>query len=330
MNNHLIFRLLILVCIIAIPVRSLAIALNCELVEKLSNLSKEAAKEKYKDALDKKIHIGEGYYADGIILKNNVEIVFEENLVSVVKYPQSYVFSNLQVGSSLQTVEKINKKPYLITGSGWDYGLRSVKWKKGDLDCKSGRIFVDFQSNAKKKEEVRNLPEGSGFYPSTHEGFRKAKLTVNMISLVFDRSSKTAEKVKLSVSYDKKLGRFVYLNSKRNESYLILSGELRSHKDAQARCRERKGRLFKKSDIMYLMNINLVKSLKYLALKPIDSDTISGFWTETLVSPESKWPIWTVFNLANSGSDVFYDVDEFAVENPSQPLLQQTACIIKH
>jgi hypothetical protein len=39
----------------------------------------------------------------------------------------------ITVGSSLETVEAVNGKPFLFTGFGWDYGGRTVSWEGGAL-----------------------------------------------------------------------------------------------------------------------------------------------------------------------------------------------------
>ena len=58
----------------------------------------------------------------------------------------------IRVGTTLQEVERLNRKPFTLSGFGWDLGGRATDWHKGALDqplpggC---RLHVDFAADPK-------------------------------------------------------------------------------------------------------------------------------------------------------------------------------------
>ena len=71
------------------------------------------------------------------------------------EYPQSIRISGqksiwkvgpgVTLGTTLKDLERLNRRPFVLAGFGWDYSGTVVSWEKGDLEKEfttSGRVIV--------------------------------------------------------------------------------------------------------------------------------------------------------------------------------------------
>ena len=84
----------------------------------------------------------------------------------------------ITVGTSLETVEKINGGAFRITGFGWDYAGRTVSWEGGRLPDQLQLAFEPTHTmSAEKEQEVT----GDQRLSSDHPVIRKKGLKVETI-----------------------------------------------------------------------------------------------------------------------------------------------------
>ncbi|MGV3659013.1 MAG: hypothetical protein ACO1TE_02480 [Prosthecobacter sp.] len=94
---------------------------------------------------------------------------------------KAWKFENgLKLGMSLEEVEKINGKPFLVNGFGWDYG-GYANFEGGKLEAKVG---IRFDTTAEKVSESLS---GDKQIPSTDKKLRAAKPVIDGPISVFMR-----------------------------------------------------------------------------------------------------------------------------------------------
>ncbi len=87
----------------------------------------------------------------------------------------------LAIGMALAEVEKINGKPFLLSGFGWDYGGTTRGWQNGKLATQPGNCFLMLRFNPTKPTKA-NI-EGDREIPSANAGMRSAAPVVELIAL---------------------------------------------------------------------------------------------------------------------------------------------------
>lgn len=93
------------------------------------------------------IHLGEGEYRPGTVLYpddslRQVEITWQDTIErrrpwrATVRGRRSvwHVDGQITLGTTLQELQRLNGKPFNMSGYGWDYGGRVIDWNGGVLD----------------------------------------------------------------------------------------------------------------------------------------------------------------------------------------------------
>ena len=94
-----------------------------------------------------RIHLGEGEFWPGTVLFPDdsirlVEITWQDTLErrkpwrATVRGRRSawHVNGQIELGTTLQELQRLNGKPFTMSGYGWDYGGRVMDWNGGVLD----------------------------------------------------------------------------------------------------------------------------------------------------------------------------------------------------
>jgi len=87
----------------------------------------------------------------------------------------------LGIGMGLAEVEKLNGKPFLLSGFGWDYGGTTRGWQNGKLATQPGNCFLmlRFAPTKTTKADI----DGDRDIPSSNAGMRSAAPVVELIAL---------------------------------------------------------------------------------------------------------------------------------------------------
>ena len=87
----------------------------------------------------------------------------------------------VRVGASLGEVEKLNGKPFKLSGFGGDYGGSVVDWQSGALDTLAGgcRLGVRFDVDANAPGPARSKVSGDSEFLSTNADMRAVKPKVS-------------------------------------------------------------------------------------------------------------------------------------------------------
>lgn len=135
-----------------------------------SNCTREAILAAYgKDAIVDTIYIIDGMYGEGVVLfpdnpKRRVEIYWNEEIDP--KRP-AYIqidgdstgvsdwktAEGLTIGTPMAEVQKMNGKPFDVSGFGWDYGGFVTEWKGGNFNTSLGLRFAPKGDDAKVSGE---------------------------------------------------------------------------------------------------------------------------------------------------------------------------------
>ena len=115
-----------------------------------------------------KIHVGEGQFEEGTVLfpksaDERLEILWAGGITHgrprhlVVRGEKSHwrTVRGLTLGTTLQAVERLNRRPFRLLGFGWDYAGTTMDWSKGLLDSASDgpcRIRARFSPTAEARE----------------------------------------------------------------------------------------------------------------------------------------------------------------------------------
>ena len=86
----------------------------------------------------------------------------------------------LSVGMALADVEKINGKPFLLSGFGWEMGGTTRGWQDGKLQTQPGGCFLMLRFKPTKATKA-NI-EGDRDIPSGNAGMRSAAPVVELIA----------------------------------------------------------------------------------------------------------------------------------------------------
>lgn len=94
----------------------------------------------------------------------------------------------ISLGTTLAELEKLNGKPFELTGFGWDYGGYVTDWKGGALE---GMMIRLLPANQDLSEEESAAVSGDQTIASDLAALAKADAKVSEISLVFVRPDAT-------------------------------------------------------------------------------------------------------------------------------------------
>jgi hypothetical protein len=137
-----------------------------------------------KNVVDQDVDLGEGETEPGTVLfpkdpQCEIEILWKHQNKSTT--PSSLTIRggssrwktvhNISLGTSLKDLEKLNGRPFHLTGFGWDYSGTLTSWDNGalaaELDGGHGRVFLrlsgpsDAHITAKEESEVAGEHEFS-------------------------------------------------------------------------------------------------------------------------------------------------------------------------
>lgn len=73
--------------------------------------------------------------------------------------------SGVTMHTDLKTLEKVNGRPFPMSGFGWDYSGTVTEWGGGKLDSARGRLLVRLQEDDKKltRKEINSVQGDKGF-----------------------------------------------------------------------------------------------------------------------------------------------------------------------
>ena len=91
---------------------------------------------------------------------------------------------NLRVGMSASEVERINGRPFAVSGFGWDYGGAATDWKGGALANAGGcTLLVIFAPDEQAPEKELTAVSGDREVLSSGRSFRAVKATIRQLSI---------------------------------------------------------------------------------------------------------------------------------------------------
>lgn len=100
--------------------------------------------------------------------------------------PVGWNVGGLDITSTLGDVEKLNGKPFKISGFGWDYSGYSGGWDGGKLETALGsgcRLSLRFTLPDDAKPEVAKKVSGENQFPSNGAAMKAAKPRLSEISV---------------------------------------------------------------------------------------------------------------------------------------------------
>lgn len=91
----------------------------------------------------------------------------------------------LRVGMSMSEVERINGRPFALSGFGWDYGGAASDWKGGALASVPGgcTLLVIFTPDERAPEKELTAVSGDQEVLSSNRNLRAVKATVQQVSI---------------------------------------------------------------------------------------------------------------------------------------------------
>ncbi|AEI48401.1 hypothetical protein [Runella slithyformis] len=151
------------------------------------------------------VYIGEGYYEKGttlfkgtpeeaqILWKDTVNYANPTSLMirSAKGEPSKWLVDNgVVMGVTLKEVEKINGKPFKISGFGWDYGGFATDWQRGKLAGKkeAQNLVLRFYYNIEddKLGAIADKVLGEGPFLSSNPAMQQLNPKVVEITIGFD------------------------------------------------------------------------------------------------------------------------------------------------
>lgn len=95
------------------------------------------------------------------------------------------VIAGVSVGMDIAAVEKLNGKPFTITGFGWDLGGNVVDWKGGALSKIPGGCgpSVQFGPSTDAPEKALDKASGDKRFSSADKAMRAVNPTVTSVSI---------------------------------------------------------------------------------------------------------------------------------------------------
>ncbi|NBC07909.1 MAG: hypothetical protein GVY26_12020 [Bacteroidetes bacterium] len=162
----------------------------------LESASKSAVLEAYGDlAKADSVHLSEGFFGPGVILfpeneRNRVDIYWETSVdaerpafIRILGANGATDWATNQgitIGSTLDTVEAINGRPFELYGFEWDYGGYVNDWEGGQL---SNNLSLRFAPSAGVDTPMEVV--GDMTLSSDNELLRQARPVVSELSLSF-------------------------------------------------------------------------------------------------------------------------------------------------
>ncbi|HEX8492125.1 MAG TPA: hypothetical protein VF658_04730 [Pyrinomonadaceae bacterium] len=171
-----------------------------------SRTSEAALKRIYgrRNVRSTKVSLGEGEYESGTVIYPNdpnriIEIVWKDPRRK--RFPKRVQLSGeksvwktrhgISLGTSLKELERINGKPFVLTGFGWDYEGTIVSWEGGKLERefeRGGRVVLlrlSNQTNHGVSGEDAGSVAGDRDFPSNNRVMQQINPKVYQIIVEF-------------------------------------------------------------------------------------------------------------------------------------------------
>lgn len=147
------------------------------------------------------IYVGEGASETGTLVfaddpKRRIEILWHDSgrarrpsLIRVGDGSDWRVVApggqTITVGMPLADVEKLNGKPFTLSGFNWDYGGYVTDWKKGKLtSLPSGcHLGIRFEPDSKASDKAQDKASGDTEFSSASTAMRAVRPFVGQITL---------------------------------------------------------------------------------------------------------------------------------------------------
>jgi hypothetical protein len=203
-----------------------------------ANCTREGVLAAYgNDAKADSLYIIDGMYGEGVVLfpdnpRRRVEIYWDKDFDP--KRP-SYIridgdstgvsewktAEGITLGTSLAELEKLNGKPFEISGFGWDYGGFVTDWKGGKFNT---ALTIRMEPTAEGDASAK--VSGEGGYNSQNPDMQAAKPIVSRMEFRFLANEKLPDCVMEKVKADKEQGRMnvLKINVNGSDLYWLQSG----------------------------------------------------------------------------------------------------------
>jgi hypothetical protein len=144
------------------------------------------------------VDVGEGMTEKGAVIfpddpKKKVEIIWK----SEGKNPSRIQITGkeslwktkdgISLGTSLKSLEKLNEKPFVLAGFGWDYAGTILSWNDGKLEKLKGLLMLrldEFESSKLSAKEQTSVA-GDKDFPSSNQAMQKINPKVYQIVITF-------------------------------------------------------------------------------------------------------------------------------------------------
>ena len=151
------------------------------------------------------VHVGEGEMLPATVLypndprrrlkvawHNAAEKSVPERIV-IEDEPSAWsVYPGLSTGTTLDSLEKLNGRPFELLGFDWDYAGTVVNWSEGRLDSLESetrwlvvRLRPSDEDRARVGEEGMARVMGDGMFGSDHRAMREVNPRVYQILMIF-------------------------------------------------------------------------------------------------------------------------------------------------
>jgi hypothetical protein len=154
------------------------------------------------NTINGQIQVGEGKTDPGTIVfpgnpKKRLEITWgkrtkQQPMIVRIASEDSvwHTFGGIGTGMSLKEIEKINGKPFALTGFGWDYDGAVTSWQKGKIGRSENgcRILLRFrpsQSDALQKKQALKQVQGDHAFLSSQPAMRAVNPRVFRMAIAF-------------------------------------------------------------------------------------------------------------------------------------------------
>lgn len=93
--------------------------------------------------------------------------------------------TGLTVGMDLRSVERLNGRPFVLSGFGWDYAGTVVSWRNGKLDPASRCSVRATFAEPRDESEISRQVAGGRDFSSRHPGMRAVNPRVEWVWLEY-------------------------------------------------------------------------------------------------------------------------------------------------
>lgn len=182
------------------------------------NCTKEGILAAYgNDAKLDSVYLSEGMFGEGVVIYPNdarkrVEIFWDKDWdPSRPSFMRIYgdstgsdwkTVDGITIGTTMAAVEKINGKPFNISGFGWDYGGFVIDWNGGKFNTSVGLRFSP-SDNAPTSEKIM----GEGGHSTSEPEMIAANPEVQMMDFRFLANEKLPDCIMALVQADKESGK---------------------------------------------------------------------------------------------------------------------------